>query len=239
MKKLLLTAISLMVLSAPAFSLSPVAINQLNVLSKGTPSHLRSIANDAYHAGASADQDVTDVLAESLLQRYAAGEREYADALAWTAKALGNTGNDRYRDTLDEILKNSKDKRLNRHVQQARNALPKTDSAQYQKGSIDLDAVLKQAADAFNELHKDNILSGISTGMTLDEVYQAIGKPTAETDHITGKQFVPMNFKGGDLKRTIALYKGAGQVVFSQASHYDKTWRVIEVVFDASEDGQP
>lgn len=239
MKKTLCTAIALMALSLQAFGLSTEAINQLNVLAKGTPSHLRSIANDAYHAGAEADQDVTDVLAESLLQRYTSGDREYADALAWTAKALGNVGSDRYRDTLDEVLKNSKDKRLNRHVQLARDALPATNSEQYKKGSVDVEAQLKKASEAFTEMHKDNPLIKVTVGMTMEETYKTIGQPNAETDHLTGKQFVPFNFKGSDLKRTIALYKDAGQVIFSQASRFDRTWRVLEVIYDTSEDGQP
>lgn len=239
MKKIVLTALSLMALSLPAFALSPEAINQLNVLAKGTPSHLRGIANDVYQAGVKADPDVADAIAESLLRHYPNNDPQYLDALAWSAKALGNVGSDRYRDTLNEVLKNSKDKRLNRHVENARKGLIQSDSPQYQKGSFDLDGKLQEAAKAFLELHKDNKLINVKHDMTMEEVYALIGKPAAETDHITGKQYIPFNFKGADLKRTYALYEGAGQVIFSKPNQYTRTWRVIDVLFDTTEDGKP
>jgi len=235
MKKTVLSIALFMALSVPAFALSPAAVEQLNVLSKDTPASYRNIASKVYKEGSNADQQVSDALAEFMLSSYAQNNAEYSDALAWTAKALANVGNDRYRDSLDEVLKNSKDKRLNKHVQKARNSITKTDSEQYQKGSVDLASLVKQAAAEYTEMHKDNMLSKVQIDMTMDEVYKLCGEPDETAAHKTGKEYVPFNFKGADLKRKIAVYPGSGYVVFSQKSRFQPTWRVLEVIYDTDE----
>ena len=232
MKKTLLFIAMLMALSVPAFALSPTTLEQLNDLSKNTAASYRNIASKVYQDGSEADPIVTDALAEFLLRQYSENNAEYSDALAWTAKALANVGNDRYRDSLDEVLKNGKDKRLNKHVKKAYNSINKTDSEQYKKGSIDLDGLLKHAASEYAELHKDNILSKVQIDMSKDEVYELIGKPDETAAHRTGKEYVPFNFKGADLKRQIAVYPGYGYVVFSQKSRFQTTWRVLDVVYE-------
>ena len=50
----------------------------------------------------------------------------------------------------------------------------------------------------------------IKEGMSQAEVDSLIGQPTAQTQHMTGKQWQPFNFGAKDLQRLYYLYKGVG-----------------------------
>jgi hypothetical protein len=221
-------------------ALSPTGEYQIKVLTQGGPVSLKSTAESVYRSG-SADIEVTDTMAEILLQNYTQNDRQYTDALAWTAKALGNTGNARYRDVLTEVLNNSGNKKLNKHVQGSINNLGKDNVEQYKKGMVDLTKNAPQATEAKAVTLEpgQQAITAAVIGMSMEEVYTLCGSPTSTTSHITGKQFRPFNFKGGDDVRTIALYKGQGRIVFSQDSRYNTTWKVLEVIVNPNEGGYP
>jgi hypothetical protein len=66
-----------------------------------------------------------------------------------------------------------------------------------------------------------------------------VGEPTTSTGHMTGKAWIPFNFKGSDTARQYSLYKGKGRIIFTNRSYYDHTWQVYEVQVDANESGYP
>lgn len=71
----------------------------------------------------------------------------------------------------------------------------------------------------------------------MQQVYSIIGPPTSTNSHITGKAFIPFNFRGKDSYRSIAHYKGQGRIVFSNSSAYSSDQRVLEVQVDPNESG--
>jgi hypothetical protein len=79
----------------------------------------------------------------------------------------------------------------------------------------------------------------IKEGMSQAEVDSLIGQPTAQTQHMTGKQWQPFNFGAKDLQRLYYLYKGVGRIEFSMKSGYEGVFRVIKVTPDPAETGYP
>ena len=71
------------------------------------------------------------------------------------------------------------------------------------------------------------------------QAYALVGEPTSSTGHVTGKAWIPFNFKGSDTARLYALYKGKGRIIFTNRSYYDHTWQVYEVQTDSNEPGYP
>ncbi len=225
-----------------AQALSPAGENQIKALTLGGPTSIKNTAESIFRVG-NAEVEVSDTLAEIVLQNYTSSDGQYIDAVAWSAKALGKTGNARYRSVLSEVLEKSGNKKLNKHVGGALKMLPESSADQYVKGTVNLQAKRDEAAasipaptTASGTLNK---ITAALPGMSMEEVYALCGTPTATTSHITGKQFRPFNFKGGDDVRTYALYKGQGKIVFNQESRYTTTWKVLEVVIDPNETGYP
>jgi hypothetical protein len=79
----------------------------------------------------------------------------------------------------------------------------------------------------------------IKNGMSQAEVDGLIGPPTAQTQHMTGKQWQPFNFGAKDLQRLYYLYKGVGRIEFSMKSGYEGVFRVIKITPDTAETGYP
>jgi hypothetical protein len=82
-------------------------------------------------------------------------------------------------------------------------------------------------------------LSQVQVGMSQQQVNDLLGPPTAQTQHMTGKQWQPFNFGARDLQRMLYLYKGVGRVEFSLKSGYEGVFRVIAVTPDPKETGYP
>src|SRR5882724_1553553 len=95
-------------------------------LASGGPSSIHSAAESIYSTGVN-DQEVLDVAAESLAQGYRKNidSEPYADAMAWVCRALGNSGNGRYKALLTEVSKEAHNKRLKKHCDKSAGALPK------------------------------------------------------------------------------------------------------------------
>ncbi|TNF34758.1 MAG: HEAT repeat domain-containing protein [Gammaproteobacteria bacterium] len=219
----------------------------------GGPASVRDVAKTLYNNG-SREQEVLDVLAEVMLRDYRREDRTAADAVAWGAKALGASGNARYRPVLEEIINEAPNRKLRGHAEKALKDLPKQASDQpYKKGMVNLDkkresgskSQASQQGKASSASHSAAARSGggkfseIHQGMTTTEVIALLGAPTSETSHITGKQFRPFNFKGDDTVRIVYLYKGKGRIIFNNSSHYTHIYRVLEVIEDSNEPGYP
>jgi hypothetical protein len=100
-------------------------------------------------------------------------------------------------------------------------------------------AALPAAAPAAAPAAKKVDFSIIKEGMSQSEVDGLIGQPTAQTQHMTGKQWQPFNFGAKDLQRLYYLYKGVGRIEFSMKSGYEGVFRVIKITPDTAETGYP
>jgi hypothetical protein len=236
-----------------AWGLDEAGTRYVKMLANGGPSSIRSAAESIYNT-ANTDQDVLDAAAETLAQNYRKNpsSETYADAMAWLCRALGNSGNARYKAVVEDVANNAESRKLKKHCDRAAGDLPKAAGATpYVAGSFDLSKYKDGAAGATPVATAAAAPAGaapaaagkgfsiVKEGMSKEEVEALIGVPTAVTSHITGKAFRPFNFKGSDTHRTIALYKGVGRIIYSNSSAYTSTYRVVEIVNDSSESGYP
>jgi hypothetical protein len=82
----------------------------------------------------------------------------------------------------------------------------------------------------------DSPLAKVDFGMTESQVRTLLGEPSAESSHITGKQFIPFNFAAKDTARLVYYYKGVGRVEFSFGSWGQRNG-VVKLEPDANEPG--
>lgn len=257
LSKILMTLFFTSMLIAAPFSTASSAADQRNIerIVNGGSYSLKDASEDIFRSGESS-VEVLDVLSEVLLRNYKKTDSEYVDALSWACKALGNSNQARYRDALTEVAQNAEHKKLKKYANSALNQLPKGEAIQYVKGSASIakiDNTKVAATDtttAFNthentqtltEVKKSPLqaISEIKKGMSMDTAYALAGQPNATTSRETGKRWIPFNFKGGDIRRTEALYKGQGRIVFSNTDQYSNNWRVLEVHLNPDESGYP
>ncbi len=232
-----------------AQALDPSGQRYVDQLVQGGPVSIREAAQSIYHTGYR-DQEVLDVAAEVLLQQYrSANDNTSSDAMAWVCKALGNSGNGRYQPLLREVVANSGNRRLDRHCEAAAENLPAGGVA-YQAGSVNLAAYRQgqgrpaassapAAAAAPAVAQGSGTFDHVRVGMSMDEVNALLGAPSATYSHVTGKAWIPFNFKGKDVARIVALYRGKGRIIFSQESVYSSVWRVLELQPNPNETGYP
>jgi hypothetical protein len=254
---------SLLVLSALTCGVAQGALDEtdkryVDRLAKGGPETLRDVAQSLYESG-STNTEVLDVAAEVLLQKYprAALDRNSADAMAWLCRALGGSGNNRYKAAIDEVSDKADHKKLRGHCEKASKVLPKGATSSYTAGTVDLEkirnadaavtaakpAAAAKAAPAAKPAAQAGArtvdFSLVREGMSSEEVSALLGPPTATTQRMTGKQFRPFNYGARDLQRLYFLYKGVGRIEFSLKSAYEGVYRVITVTPDAAESGYP
>ncbi|MCP5302066.1 MAG: hypothetical protein H7A03_02730 [Pseudomonadales bacterium] len=246
----LLAAITLF-FSTQGFTLSATDEHNINLLINGGPASVRNAAKNLYHTGET-NTEILDVLAEVLLQNYHKSDNTNIDAMSWASKALGNSGLSRYRSTLAEVAENGAHRKLKKYAKKSLKNLGEDNAEQYTKGSISL-ANLREGKGSKPTVSRKPAkssptktaasggasLTEVKVGMSMSQAYALVGEPTATTTYQTGKAWIPFNFKGGDVARTAALYKGKGRIVFSNESHYSASWRVLEVLIDPNETGYP
>lgn len=247
MKKYLipLMAFNLLLLSNFGHALSAAGERYINMISAGGPTSVRDAAKSIRNSGEN-DTAVLDMLAERMLSDYHKTGRNEADATAWSAIALGDSGNSRYYSAVKEVADKGEGK-LAKHAAKALKNLKQSDVPQYTKGMVSLTnareaAIADQPKPVARAAQNDGRyvpLSEIKEGMSMAEVSDLAGPPTATTSHITGKAFRPFNFRGNDTARTYYLYKGQGRVVFSNDSRYSSSSHVQEVILDPEETGYP
>jgi len=108
---------------------------------KGSWISLRDVAQSLYNTG-NTNTEVLDVQAETLLERYqrSGEDRDAVDAVAWMCRALGASGNARYRPVLERV---ENDKSVHRkargHCEKAAKGLPKDVSNPYTAGTVNLE----------------------------------------------------------------------------------------------------
>ena len=236
----------------PVMAVSPAGERYINQIVGGGNSSLRRASQSMYHNGMR-ERVVLDVLSEKLLQTYNDSSQIGVDALAWACKALGQSGDSRYRNVLKTVNKKAKHSKVRKYAKQSLDNMPAGKVKKpYKKGSVNLKAMQKKLAKGQSPVpaskkskgkrksgKKKNSLSAIRKGMSLQEVNALVGDPTSTTGHITGKSFNPFYY-GSDHARVIHFYQGRGRIHFSQSSRYSRrVWRVMEVEIDPGEPGYP
>lgn len=233
-------AISVMSFGSAQAALSAGDQYNLEQIRSGSPGGLRAAAQNIQASGA-APLEVTDALAEAMLQSAPKGDA-FADAIAWGCKGLAATGNRRYY-TVVKQLGDSGNRKLEKHCEKAASSLGSAEGPQYAQGGVSLSAgasatagsATAAAAPADGGAFKP--ITELKPGMSLQQAYAISGPPTSSNSHVTGKAFIPFNFKGNDSYRTIGHYKGQGRVIFSNSSAYTSEQRVLEVQVDPNEAG--
>ena len=249
MKKII--AAALFGLASIGYALDASEQRYIDLLTEGSMRSVKEASQDIFN-NSEDNQTVLDTLAEVLLQNYANAPTGDIDALSWAAKALGKSRNPRYRDTLSTVTNNSStNKKLRKYADQALDSLSDSNVPQYKKGTVSLKKSASSASKSSSTSQsstsqsiasssgKGQPLSAVKKGMSMSEAYALVGEPTTSTGHITGKAWIPFNFKGSDTARQYSLYKGKGRIIFTNRSYYDHTWQVYEVQVDPNETGYP
>lgn len=84
---------------------------------------------------------VTDALAQFIANNYKIATNHNADTLAWSCKALAQTGSGRYKALLDEVAENTNSRAMRKHCEKAAERLPEQGPF-YQDGDLDLAQLL-------------------------------------------------------------------------------------------------
>ena len=242
MKRIIFLLVAIM-FAVTAQAVDVVGQRYIDQMVHGGNTSIKQAARSMYN-GSEKDTDVLDVAAEVLLQKYptATGNQDI-DTLAWLAKALGKSQNNRYHNTLKEVADSNAHRKLRKYAQQALSQVEGSKVPQYTKGKVNLAALRKNNKTKTAKAKKSSStgkasISVIRVGMSMSEVYDLIGQPTGTTSHQTGKAWIPFNVTANDVARTIAAYKGQGRVIFSHSGHAANS-RVLEVIIDPSETGYP
>lgn len=227
----------------------------LDQLLQGGPASLRSAAQNIASSGAA--PEVLDVLAEVVLQNAADGSNTGVDAVAWGCKALAARGGQRYYNVVKSVADNGQTHRKARkHCDKAAGQIGGADANPYVAGGVSLEKMRAKSGGASVGANASasvapaaaaqpaasgqyRPISEVKVGMSMQEAYAIAGPPTSTGGHQTGKAWVPFNFKGGDVYRTIGYYKGQGRIVFSNTSAYSSGQRVHEVQVNPNEPGYP
>ena len=242
-----LFVVILMGLSSNVFALDAAEQRYVDMLTDGSMRSVKSASQDIYNSGED-NPAVLDHLAEVLLANYAGAPNGDIDALSWAAKPLGKSKNPRYRDTLGTVANSSNaNKKLRKYANQALDDLSNSTVPQYKRGAVSTKKTGSRSSTSTTSRSGTSAaasstgksLSAVKKGMSMAEAYALAGEPTSSTGHVTGKAWIPFNFKGSDTARQYSLYKGKGRIIFTNRSYYDHTWQVYEVQIDANEPGYP
>lgn len=222
----------------------------IEMLVLGGPESQRDAAQAVYN-GFDRNPEILDVMAEVLLQTYQRPGFVQADAASWMCKALGASGNGRYRGVLLQISDKASERKVRKYAEQSLSMLPQVETDLYVAGTVDLAKLHDKLTHGQPDVSKSTksgppppsgsgnaAFDRITHGMSMEEVVSLLGQPTATTSRITGKAWAPFYY-GGDTARLFALYKGKGRIVFSNASQFSPVWRVMDIVKDPSESGYP
>ena len=212
-------------------------------MTKGDAENLRAASRGIVEGGIKS-QAVLDPLAETMLQN-STKDGDYVDALAWAARAFSEAADARYVSVLDQIAKTKGNRKVRGSVRKALKAMGSAgDTPQYQAGSVDLEAVQKSADAAYERMVRNlkaaegfESIAIVEVGMSQSQIMARCGPPSSTTAYITGKSFIPFNFRGKDTVRTQLLYKGQGRIIVANNSAYSSSASAIEVIIDPSEVG--
>jgi len=137
---------ALLLPTIPAMAVSPAGERYINQIVGGGNSSLRRASQSIYHNGMR-ERVVLDVLSEKLLQTYNDTSQIGVDALAWACKALGQSGDIRYRNVLKTVNKKAKHSKVRKYAKQSLDNMPAGKVKKpYKKGSVNLKAMEKKLA---------------------------------------------------------------------------------------------
>ena len=252
MNKAAVTLALTSVLAQAAFAeeLSPASRYLIQQIEQGGPVSIRQAAQTIERSG-ERDTRVLDALAEAMLQNYQIVNNTNTDAMAWACKGLASSGNKRYYTAVKQVA-DFDNRKLRKHCERAAENLGGAEGEQYAQGMVSLNTTTgaqaaaskpaptaAQSKPAAGGEAKFAPITEVKAGMSMEQAYAVAGHPTSTTTYETGKRWVPFNFKGGDIARTAALYKGQGRIVFSNNSAYSSGMSVLEVIVDPNEKGYP
>lgn len=133
---------ALIFVGAPCLAaLNEAEVGYVDRLIKGGPGSIRSVAESIFHTG-NTNPELLDVAAEVLLEKYprAGEDRDAVDSVAWLCRALGNSGNNRYRPVLEKVADDkSTHRKLRGHCEKAAKQLPKGSVDSYAGGTVNLE----------------------------------------------------------------------------------------------------
>jgi len=246
--KYLVTVVALVLFNAGAWAGDIDVVDQryIDQLSRGGMVSVKQAAQSIYNTG-ERDTEVLDVAAEVLSSRYATASSSDIDSPAGVGRAIGASGNGRYHSALSEVANSGAHKKLRKYASNALSEVGGATGSQYQRGTVNLASLRSGSSSSSSSTRSASSSSSssgkaglnvIKVGMSMQEVYDLIGQPSATTTHQTGKAWIPFNYGAKDLARTHLLYKGKGRVVCSHDG-YSSTSRVLEVIIDPAETGYP
>lgn len=245
MKHLLISLVFTLslVFSVTGFAVKTEHASYIYSLTSGHPGQIRMASTQITNAHIS-DTELMDIIMEVMLQNANKGDA-FVDPLSWSSKALMGSGNSRYHTALMSIADDgSVHKKLRKYAKKAAKKVGKPSGEQYAAGMVDLGKVKEEAIAAHKERTKNlkgqdgyESIGIVAPGMSANEVVARCGQPTSISSHITGKQFIPFNFKGSDTVRSYYLYKGQGAVVMANDSSWSAGTSVIEIQINENEVG--
>lgn len=128
--------------AAPAFAeMNEIDKQYVEQLIKGGPGTLRQVAENMVHTSYR-NTEVLDVMAEVVLEKYPMSGNEFTlvDSVAWMCRALGNSGNSRYRPLLEKVSDDkAAHRKLRGHCEKASKQLPKAVENAYVAGTVNLE----------------------------------------------------------------------------------------------------
>lgn len=172
-----------------------------------------------------------DLLAEVMWTTCSGKRKMEADALSWSAKALGASGQARYAALLDYCLANVNNDKSFKYLSEARSNLDGKATASFVGGKINLvqvrDQLLKSSRPRSGQV--EGQFDALRKGRSIDEIYAAFGRPDAvQGETVTGRKMGHGPVQIRESWDTIAFkYDGAGTVRF----RYDESssdWRVAD-----------
>lgn len=83
------------------------------------------------------NQEISDILAEILINNHSNASGEQIDTFAWVAKAIGQSQSGRYATILNEIEKNNSNRKLRKYAKRARKDHGNAQGEQYKQGMVD------------------------------------------------------------------------------------------------------
>lgn len=181
MRKLLiaLVGITALWLSSPTLALEGEELLYAELLTKNNSVHIKAAAQSIYNKKIK-NEELTDLVAEVLLQSLDGRLILTEDAQAWLAKALGASKNLRYKNILVAIDNSDASSKVRKYASKAEDKLINESNEPYTKGSLDIEElsreILKNKSTYVTVATKDNFRK-VGKGDTINDVIAEIGLP--------------------------------------------------------------
>lgn len=199
--KPLLVGLTLAVLSSSVYALTTSEQRDYDRLASGDLTEIKKAAQSIVSNNTN-NAAVLDILAEFVDQNYLNAPDYQLDTIAWACRALGETGNARYRELLTTIVNSDAHKKVRKYAKRSLKSLPATEVNQYVAGTIDLASIQKAQQMNNSTLSGDDkalfdIASGNLTEIKiLAQKYTSVGLPSQQIGDTLAEYFA-QNYKTG------------------------------------------